>query len=79
MILEVEICNYHSILATSTVPGNPNDHNAYRSELTGILHGVLIIQNITTKYHIVEGEITAACDGLDTIRMDLDQYSTYSY
>ena len=76
LILEGSRYNHQRISATSTVTGNPNNHNAYRSELTCILHGVLIVQNITTKYHITEGEITASCNRLNRIRMSLDQHST---
>ena len=77
-ILEGSRYNHNRISAKNTVPGNLNDHYAYMSDLAGIIHGVLIVLNITKTYHITEGETTSAFDGIDKISMALNQYSTYS-
>ena len=66
------------ITATSKTSGNPEDQEAYRSELSGIIHTITIIGKICSKFNIIEAEITAACDGMDAIIMAMDKYTYFS-
>ena len=59
----------------SNTPGHPEDLEAYRRELRGLLHIFMIVETLREKYNIKEGEITAACDGLDEIIMAMDRYT----
>ena len=38
----------------------------------------MIIENICSKFNITEGEITAACGGIDAIRMAMDKATSFS-
>ena len=65
---------FHPIIsATSNTPGNPEEQEAYWIELSGILHAIMIIDNICYKFNITEGEITATHDGIDAIIMEMDK------
>ena len=39
----------------------------------------MIVNTLCGKYNIKKGKITAACDGLNTIRMDMDRYIYFYY
>ena len=38
----------------------------------------MIIEKICSKFNITEGEITAACDGMDAIIMAMEKYTSFS-
>ena len=48
-------------------PGEPDIHCPHRSELSGLLSGILYINKVCTTHNITEGHITIGCDGLGAI------------
>ena len=50
-------------MGTNVVPGNPEDHSSYRSELAGISGILAVTSCICKKYSVDEGQITVALDG----------------
>ena len=57
--------------ATSTTPGQTKDREAYRSETSGLLQAIIIVEKICKKQKILEGKIMAACDGLESTGMEI--------
>ena len=53
----------------STTPGYHKGQEAYKSELSGILHTIMIVEIISNGNNILEGEMMAACDGLEATIM----------
>ena len=68
----------HRITSTSAVPGTDKYQDAYRSELTGLYNVIYIIETICEKHNIRSGGITAAYDGLNSIKKSTDVNPTYS-
>jgi hypothetical protein len=52
------------LLGKVIAPGGPLDHSDYRSELTGILAIMVIVDLVCKYYWIMEGTIEKGCDGL---------------
>ena len=48
------------------------------SELSGILHIIMIIEKLYAKFAIIEGAVTVSCNGLDYIRMAMDKNTSFS-
>jgi hypothetical protein len=46
------------------IPGQPIDQSAYRSELGGVYGIMLTCQLLCKVYHVTQGSIEVACDGL---------------
>ena len=53
LIIEGDSSYRRRITAKRTTPGNSEDQEAYRSELSGILHGVMIIEHICKNHNIL--------------------------
>ena len=53
----------HRLTANMVIPGEPNDHSAYRSELGGLFGIVVLVHCICITHHITSGSITVGCDG----------------
>ena len=77
IIIEGHKSSLHGISASSTTPGHPKDQEAYRGELSGLLHTVMIVESQCDKYNIKEGEITAACNGINSIIIYMDRYTYF--
>lgn len=56
------------------VPGNSQDQNPYRSELYGILGGILHVLFSLRTYEEVPGAITLGCDGLGALKAIQNKY-----
>ena len=52
LIIEGESSYKRRITAKCTTPGNSEDQEAYRSELSGIIHGIMIIEHIFKNHNI---------------------------
>ena len=78
LIIEEDNQGKHIIEASCTTPGLPRDKDAYKSEISGILHVVKIVESLTAKFNITEGLITLGCNGLNAIQMAIDQLSSFS-
>ena len=61
LIIEGHKSPLHRMSATSTTTGHPADQEAQRSELAGLLHTVMIVDILSEKYNIKEGEKTYSC------------------
>jgi hypothetical protein len=51
------------VVAVHIVPGAPEEQSSFRSELSGILGVVYMVQLICTTYQITSGSICLGCDG----------------
>jgi hypothetical protein len=50
-------------------PGRPEDQNAYRSELAGMIYAITVIQWAVQKfYRLQSGQIEVACDGRSALQ-----------
>ena len=58
----------HRITATSNTSGHEEYQDAYKSELEGILHIIIILEDISSKFNIEDGSITIACDGIEAFK-----------
>ena len=67
----------HRVEASCATPGLPRDQDAYRSEILVIFCVVKIVESLTANFDIIEGRITLGFGGLDAIRMNLDQFSSF--
>ena len=79
LIIEGYTQGKHRIEASCTTPGLPRDQDAYISDIPGILHVLKIVASLKAKFNITEGSITLGWNGLDDIRMALDQFSSLSW
>ncbi len=61
-VLEGEDQHNH-IQGDNVVPGDDEDHSAYRSELSGLYGIVITVHAICQYHHIDQGSITVGCDG----------------
>ena len=77
IIIEENNQGKHRIEVSCTTTGLTRYQDAYRSELSGIIHLVKIAESLTDKFNITEGSITLGCDGIDAIQMDLDKFSSF--
>ncbi len=50
------------------VPGAPEHHLTYRSELMGLLTILVFIEELCTFHNISSGGITIGCDGLSALQ-----------
>ena len=55
LITEVGKFSHPIISSTSTTSGKPEYQGEYRSKLSGIMHAIMIIDNICSKFNITEG------------------------
>ena len=78
LIIEGNNQGKHVIEASCTTPVLPRDQDAYRSELSGIIHVVKIVEILTANFNLTEGIITLGCYGIDAIQIILDQLSSLS-
>jgi hypothetical protein len=64
----VDLASGTQLTGANHVPGLPNDHCSYRSELTGILGTVILIDIVCTFFRITSGHVTIGCDNLEAGR-----------
>ena len=78
LIIEGDNGTQRRISASRTTPFNSEDQEDYRSELSEILHIIMIIEQLCEKFAITEGAVIATYEGLDTIRMTMDHNTSFS-
>jgi hypothetical protein len=61
------------VVAVHIVPGAPEEQSSFRSELSGILGVVYMVQLICTTYQITSGSICLGCDGEQALTQALDE------
>lgn len=54
----------HELWAWHHTPGIADHHDAYRSELYGLIGGIYTINQICNTHQITRGYIVLACDGI---------------
>ena len=50
------------VISVHVTPGNPDKHNPYRAELSGILASVISVEQESHLYGVASGTITIGCD-----------------
>lgn len=66
----------HQLSGSVSVPGDKTSQNSHRSELTGILGGIIHVSNLCHQYGITSGNIQMGCDGKGAVDTSNDSYST---
>jgi hypothetical protein len=64
----VDLASGVQFTGANHVPGLPTDQCAYRSELTGILGTVILIDIVCQFFQITSGQVTIGCDNLEAGR-----------
>ena len=57
----------HNIQGTTMTPGERDDYNSFRSELSGIIAILAKLHDLCKQYNVTTGSITLACDNIATI------------
>ena len=58
--------------AVNRVPGEPEDHDSYRSEVSGLLGIATLIELLCEFFDIQQGSVEVACDGLSALNEVFD-------
>ena len=62
------------IKGCTTIPGQPFEQCAYRSELGGIYSTVLLLNTVCQYYHLTSGTVIFGCDGLGPLHCCFHQW-----
>eukprot|EP00957_Ditylum_brightwellii_P170124 12949595-Ditylum_brightwellii.AAC.1 len=77
-VIEGPVFGKERIYATALVPGQTNNHDAHRAELSGIYMVTQVVNSLCKLHNITEGKITLACDGLEAIRKSMLVNTSFS-
>lgn len=76
--LEGPSYGHKRVSATCRSPGHPEDQDAYRAELSGVLMVICVVKHICCLHRIKSGGITPAYNGLEAIIKAMDPNTYYS-
>jgi hypothetical protein len=65
-------------IGVNAVPGLPDEHSSYRSELAGISGSLAIIHAVCQRYSIQEGSVTLILNGIEAMRRASNTYRPLS-
>jgi len=64
--------------AVNRVPGEPDDHDSFRSELSGLIGIATLVELLCEYFEITEGSVEVACDGLSALNDVFDLHRQVS-
>ena len=77
LIIEGDSSSRRRITVKWNTLGHSEEHEAYRSEIYGIIYGVMIIKHICKNQNISEGNITPSCNIMDTTRTAIEKDTAF--